>query len=58
VQISQICTRYEQYRPPEQAAPNGGSRVLAATSDRDTGLQMLEGTSDLIEYSLDRAELV
>jgi hypothetical protein len=24
VQISQICVRYEQCRPPEQAAPNGG----------------------------------
>jgi hypothetical protein len=26
----------------------GGSRVLAVTSDRDTALQMLESTSDLI----------
>jgi len=25
-----------------------GSRVLAVTSDRDTALQMLESTSDLI----------
>jgi uncharacterized protein (TIGR00106 family) len=25
VQISQICVRYEQCRPAEQAAPNGGS---------------------------------
>jgi hypothetical protein len=30
------------------AAHNGGYRVLAVTSDRDTALQMLESTSDLI----------
>jgi hypothetical protein len=31
---------------------NGGSRVLAVTSDRDTALQMLESTSDLIAESV------
>jgi hypothetical protein len=30
---------------------NGGSRVLAVTSDRDTGLQMLEGTTNPIADS-------
>jgi hypothetical protein len=31
VQISQLCVRYELYRPSEQAAPNGGSaRVTKA----------------------------
>jgi hypothetical protein len=34
------------------AAPNGGSRVLAVTSDRDATLPLLESVSDLIAESV------
>jgi hypothetical protein len=39
---SETCAR------SRSALQNGGSRVLAVTSDRDIALQMLESTSDLI----------
>src|SRR4029079_8527502 len=36
----------------------GGSRVTAVISDRDTALQMLESTSDLIESVCARTDLI
>jgi hypothetical protein len=39
-------------------AHNGGSRVTAVISDRDTALQMLESTSDLIESVCARTDLI
>jgi hypothetical protein len=40
------------------AVHNGGSRVTAVISDRDTALQMLESTSDLIESVCARTDLI
>jgi hypothetical protein len=48
-QSTQLCAIASEPDQFFKSAPNGGSRVLAVTSDGDTALQMLESTSDLID---------
>jgi hypothetical protein len=57
-QNSQLCTAAAAacWRP--KAEHIGGSRVTAVISDRDTALQMLESTSDLIESVCARTGLI
>jgi len=51
-QIKPICAAPACRTEGTIPVPNGGSRVLAVTSDRDAALPLLKSVSDLIDYAL------